>query len=88
MSDFTQMHRLGAPVYNEHAEHFSSGPFSCTVSISGLSHDAFGANQGLFRQKSHAKKAAAMEAVRWIRTNKVQVTQPTPDKPATPNLQT
>jgi hypothetical protein len=81
------MQRLGVPVYHDQAEHFSMGPFSCTVSIPGLSHAAFGAGQGLFRQKGHAKKAAAMDAVRWIRANKVQVTRPTSNKQASQDQQ-
>jgi hypothetical protein len=81
------MQRLEVPVYNEQAEHFSMGPFSCTVTIPGLSRTTFGANQGLFRQKANAKKAAAMEAIKWIRANKVQVTRPTLKKNTPQNQQ-
>jgi hypothetical protein len=79
---FAQIQRLGAPVYDEYAEHFSMGPFFCTVTVPGLSSEKFGTGKGPFRQKANAKKAAAMDAVRWIRANNAQIVKSPSAKPS------
>ncbi|KAF1825059.1 uncharacterized protein K489DRAFT_429377 [Dissoconium aciculare CBS 342.82] len=82
LNSFAQIQRLGAPVYDDYAENFSMGPFSCTVTVPGLSSEKFGTGKGPFRQKANAKKAAAMDAIRWIRANSAQTVKSPSVKPS------
>lgn len=67
-AEFAQSRHVQMPTYSEAADHFSRGPFRCTVTIPDFSDTVFGADAGSFTQKAQAKKAAAMAAVLWLRS--------------------
>ncbi|KAK0327366.1 hypothetical protein LTR82_002129 [Friedmanniomyces endolithicus] len=68
LQNFTQGHKLPMPDFTEFRTPYVPHLFSCTVRLASLDTNVFGSETILFPTKSAAKKAAAREAVLWIRS--------------------
>ncbi|KAK1817528.1 hypothetical protein LTR12_008053 [Friedmanniomyces endolithicus] len=69
LQNFTQEHKLPMPDFTEFRTPYVPHLFSCTVRLaSSLDTNVFGSETTLYPTKSAAKKAAAREAVLWIRS--------------------
>ncbi|KAK0272977.1 hypothetical protein LTR91_003144 [Friedmanniomyces endolithicus] len=69
LQNFTQGHKLPMPDFTEFRTPYVPHLFSCTVRLaSSLDTNFFGSETTLYPTKSAAKKAAAREAVLWIRS--------------------
>lgn len=67
LPEHCQKSKIEYPVYTESSIHPSRGPFSCAVQVVDGPPSGFGSTAGHFKNKSDAKKNAAMEAVLWFR---------------------
>ncbi|KAK5688444.1 hypothetical protein LTS10_000422 [Elasticomyces elasticus] len=67
LQNYTQAHKLPMPDYTEFRTPYPPHLFSCTVRVAN-SLALFGSETTLYSSKSAAKKAAAREAVLWVRS--------------------
>ncbi|TKA78081.1 hypothetical protein B0A55_03265 [Friedmanniomyces simplex] len=68
LQNFTQAHKLPMPDYTELRTPYVPHLFSCTVRLANKPDTIFGSDTTLYSTKQAAKKAAAREAVLWIRS--------------------
>ncbi|KAK5732635.1 hypothetical protein LTR17_010316 [Elasticomyces elasticus] len=67
LQNYTQAHKLPMPDYTEFRTPYPPHLFSCTVRVAN-SIALFGSETTLYSSKGAAKKAAAREAVLWVRS--------------------
>ncbi|CAK1356803.1 hypothetical protein CB0940_11991 [Cercospora beticola] len=68
---YLQKNQLPFPDFelkSQNEQNENVGPWTCTLRIKGSPHTPFGGDDKRYANKMNAKKAAAMEAVQWLRS--------------------
>lgn len=69
LADYVQQNHLYAmPKYTEYQTESQPFKFACTLQVPGISSSCFGSKTDLYPSKKEARKAAAREAVLWLRS--------------------
>ncbi|KAI7503878.1 hypothetical protein KC367_g1441 [Hortaea werneckii] len=68
LQEYTQANRQGAPAYEDSRTITTPIRFACTVRIEDMPDTPLGSSTDFYQSKQEAKRAAAREAVLWLRS--------------------
>ncbi|KAI7005550.1 hypothetical protein KC355_g8151, partial [Hortaea werneckii] len=68
LQEYTQANRQGSPIYEDSRTITTPIRFSCTVRIEDIPGTPLGSSTDFYQSKQEAKRAAAREAVLWLRS--------------------
>ncbi|GAB1741056.1 hypothetical protein NU219Hw_g6306t1 [Hortaea werneckii] len=68
LEEYTQANRQGSPIYEDSRTIMTPIRFACTVRIEDMPGTPLGSSTDFYQSKQEAKRAAAREAVLWLRS--------------------